>query len=354
MSVKFPVKLSGEYAEFTEEEIIEVSGENLLIEVNGVFVTYDEFVRIRYSDITRNQSRRILTSRESLVEKANQAGENAYLAEQALMVFINGLKPQLSQYVVAQKPQSVEEASPYAQEEEQRLKAYKPTVNRDFTNKNTLPGIHKVSGDRKNRNFGKKKCNSDDCERPADNSKNRREKSQPSSANSVTGDNSEFRINFVEVEESPYACFFNDNIKLKFLVDTGSSLNLIAARHVFEKNVHKTESISFKGLNSVDNRSYGSTKLSLRQNNIEVSVEFQVARNSVMCEFDGILGIPFLLKAKALINFENDELVCDGNVIKLSRKKLSIPPRTKITRYIQTNISNDEEVFVNGFLIPVA
>lgn len=71
MSVKFPVKLSREYAELTEEEITEVSSEDLLIKVNRVFVTYDEFARIRYSDITRNQSVNSSVINNSILENSS-------------------------------------------------------------------------------------------------------------------------------------------------------------------------------------------------------------------------------------------------------------------------------------------
>ncbi|CAD7081775.1 unnamed protein product [Hermetia illucens] len=402
MSAKFRVKVDSEILNLSEIEIIDRCDENITIELDGEFLDYESFVSkyfqrestqllgasgdtsfnlsdreepimaLNFSDLkafipvfdgraedtfnfvyscsqaidlAAESQKPILFKfrRESVVRKEHQIGENAYLAKQALMVFINGLRPQLSQYVVAQKPKSVEEASRLAQEEEQRLEVFKPIKNRDFTNRND---IYNANVDPKNDSG-----NSENRSNSRHNNfrRNNREISQNQSDNNDNSESIEFRVNLVEVEESPRVHFFHDNRKLEFLIDTGSSLNLIAARHVFEENVSKTESISFKGLNAVNNKSYGSTELKLEQNNSSFCIEFQVAKNCLLQEFDGILGIPFLLKTKPQINFEKDELICNGNTIRLYRKKMSIPPRSEITRYIQTYKNSGDEIFINGY-----
>ncbi|CAD7090770.1 unnamed protein product [Hermetia illucens] len=88
-----------------------------------------------------------------------------------------------------------------------------------------------------------------------------------------------------------YTCMqLRENKYLKFLIDTGRSLNLRAAGYIFEKDVDKSKGIKYRCINAVDSNTFGLTSLSLRYGSNEYTIPFQVAPNHLFDKFDGILG----------------------------------------------------------------
>ncbi|CAD7079227.1 unnamed protein product [Hermetia illucens] len=254
------------------------------------FKQYNSETVVQYHQRLLGLHRRILTSRSD----SSKRGENAFLEEQVLTVFINGLKQELTMYVITQKPKTLEEASRLAQEEEQR---------KEDGGNNCMPS---------------------------------------------QSQNNEYRVNSLDIEESPYLFLNFEGRFLKLLIDTGSSLNVIAAKFVFEHQVDKSEFTNYKCINAIDGTTFGSTVVSLSYINNEFRIPFQVATNRLFDKFDGILGAPFLVEHKALLDLENYTLKLGKSILRLTRRTFSAKPRAETLHYLHVNAQPGENLLVSG------
>lgn len=80
-------------------------------------------------------------------------------------------------------------------------------------------------------------------------------------------------------------------------------MKVVAAIYVLEKVVDKSKGIEYRCINIVGNNTFGFTSLVLCYGSNEYTIRFQVTSNRLFDKFDGVLGSPFLVEQKALLNF---------------------------------------------------
>lgn len=99
-------------------------------------------------------------------------------------------------------------------------------------------------------------------------------------------------------------------IKLIFLVDTGSQVSLIKAEKILDAKVNTKNKIEIIGIS--DNKtihSLGTTKALLNFNGHVIEHQFHVMHENLFLKMDGIIGADFLIKYGATINIQEKLII---------------------------------------------
>ncbi|CAD7083009.1 unnamed protein product [Hermetia illucens] len=265
------------------------------------FKQYNSKPVVQYHQRLLGLHRRILTS----CSDSSKRVENAFLEEQVPTVFINGLK----------------------QERHCRNKKFE---HKKFDNNKNPDNIQKNCHDSENKSGHRKTFN--------------RKENGGNNYMPTQSQNNEYRVNSLDIEESPYLFLNFERRFLKLLIGTGSPLNVIAAKFVFEHQVDKSEFTNYKCINAVDGTTFGSTVVSLSYGNNEFRIRFQLGENllvsglqegnlsaaDMLVEIDNNCEIPILI-----LNKDNNEtklntddlIICNTRQEELNVKEIKVKIR---------------------------
>lgn len=131
------------------------------------------------------------------------------------------------------------------------------------------------------------------------------------------------------------------------MVDTGASISIIKREKIpIRSNIDRTYNVNINGI--VGNvKIEGKISADLEIKNVNVKHEFIIMDN-FKSNFDGILGMDFIDKYKAVINNEESLIIIDVEGQKYSNKlfeekvfTMKIPPRCETIQYFRVNETED-------------
>ncbi|KAK2578117.1 hypothetical protein KPH14_000977 [Odynerus spinipes] len=129
------------------------------------------------------------------------------------------------------------------------------------------------------------------------------------------------------------------NAKPEFLVDTGAKVNIIKLSTLAPTIlVNASKKIDLIGITSKTVTSLAQTTITIN-NNKHI---FHVVPNSFPIKQDGILGIEFLEKEKAILSYRDNSLLTNNNKISLINENLTIPART--AKVIPVKLNNPHNI----------
>lgn len=123
------------------------------------------------------------------------------------------------------------------------------------------------------------------------------------------------------------------NPDVKFLVDSGSDLNLIKISTLRDEVIVYEEIIyHLKGISEQLVKTMGYTTIGIQVGNRTIPTEFQVIHPAFPIPHDGILGKPFITGNQTIINYQTNELTLptDDEIISALDTHTIIPARTEI------------------------
>ena len=145
------------------------------------------------------------------------------------------------------------------------------------------------------------------------------------------------------------------NPNVKFLVDSGSDLNLIKISALKDEVIVYEEIIyHLKGISDQLVETMGYTTIGIQVGNLTIPTEFQVIRSSFPIPHDGILGKPFITGNQTIINYQTNELTIptEDEIISAHDTSTIIPARTEILVEIPaSNFQEGETLLVHAQII---
>jgi hypothetical protein len=123
------------------------------------------------------------------------------------------------------------------------------------------------------------------------------------------------------------------NPNVKFLVDSGSDLNLIKISTLRDEViVHEKIIYHLKGISEQLVKTMGYTTIGIQVGNRTIPTEFQVIHSAFPIPHDEILGKPFITGNHTIISYQTNELSLptEDYIISTHDTRTIIPARTEI------------------------
>lgn len=122
------------------------------------------------------------------------------------------------------------------------------------------------------------------------------------------------------------------------LLDSGSELNLIKLSSLNDQTiVYENVVYHLKGINNQLVPTIGQTQLHLKFGNRTILTDFQVVHSEFPIQHDGILGKPFMVSNRVVINYETNEITIPDN------NDIILQPRTETLVAVRAETRLEEE-----------